>query len=497
VRLEYIHQNQTEAMLAEIQKNYGYVLIVDGTGDGDSERIVLCLDVLTDWVLAVEQVPSESEENVVKILQKVRSTFGVPLACICDLGSGIQKAVATIFPGVILRDCNFHFVKDVASDILQDNYTQFKSAIIKFGVQVFLKRLRKDLYAVITEKNIDVNDNVKALVNKQIEGRKFDECILSVTYDTISWILRYHEDDEGMLFPFALPYLNFFQRCSEGLTIIQNIRQCAALGNQSPKYLRQVETMLKELVNGSGETAITIRRLFHIVTENFKMVTQLREILRIPRTQGNILREDLAIEQKAAIQHLQEQLEDFRNALDEITGVNARAARIIGGHLDIYKGHLLIDNIEIEVDGEKKTIVIPRTSAAIKQRIGEIKKLIRGRTRKMSINYELNRYGSLLGIASNLNNDSYVTVMYGSKDQICTSFLDLPHEVIQQKCEQVRMNARGYDITKPKLRQIPRSPLVVLSGIESLKEVVEKRMIMRQFYPPELFGQTSNRFLTL
>jgi hypothetical protein len=30
-----------------------------------------------------------------------------------------------------------------------------------------------------------------------------------------------------------------------------------------------------------------------------------------------------------------------------------------------------------------------------------------------------------------------------------------------------------------------------------LKEVVEKRMIMRQFYPPELFGQTSNRFLTL
>jgi hypothetical protein len=44
VRLEYIHQNQTEAMLAEIQKNYGYVLIVDGTGDGDSERIVLCLD---------------------------------------------------------------------------------------------------------------------------------------------------------------------------------------------------------------------------------------------------------------------------------------------------------------------------------------------------------------------------------------------------------------------------------------------------------------------
>jgi len=100
----------------------GYILHLDGTGEGGGPMLMSSLDSLSEIVLGNVKVPSEKTEQIVPFLEEIKRRFGVPLAVVHDMGRGILAAVQRVFPGVPDFVCHFHFLRDVGKDLLEADY---------------------------------------------------------------------------------------------------------------------------------------------------------------------------------------------------------------------------------------------------------------------------------------------------------------------------------------------------------------------------------------
>ena len=87
------------------------------------------IDSLSPIVLGNVKLPAEDEKHIVPFLQHIKETFGIPLALVHDMGRGILKAVAKVFPGVPDFICHFHFLRDIGKDLLGKPYDMIRSRL--------------------------------------------------------------------------------------------------------------------------------------------------------------------------------------------------------------------------------------------------------------------------------------------------------------------------------------------------------------------------------
>jgi hypothetical protein len=107
----------------------GYVLHLDATHDGDAPVLMTSMDSLSKIVLTNAKVPSEHADYIVPFLQKVQSDYGTPIACVHDMGRGICRAVADVFPGIHDFICHFHFLRDIGKDFLEPAYRELRNCL--------------------------------------------------------------------------------------------------------------------------------------------------------------------------------------------------------------------------------------------------------------------------------------------------------------------------------------------------------------------------------
>jgi hypothetical protein len=58
-------------------------------------------------VLANVKVPTEHADRIVPFLEKIKTDYGDPIACVHDMGTGICKAVTAVFAGAKDFICHF------------------------------------------------------------------------------------------------------------------------------------------------------------------------------------------------------------------------------------------------------------------------------------------------------------------------------------------------------------------------------------------------------
>lgn len=100
----------------------GYILHLDATHDGDAPALMTGMDSLSQFVLANVKLPSEHADHIIPFLRNIEADYGVPLACVRDMGTGIGRAVAKVFPGIHDFICHFHFLRDIGKDYLEPAY---------------------------------------------------------------------------------------------------------------------------------------------------------------------------------------------------------------------------------------------------------------------------------------------------------------------------------------------------------------------------------------
>jgi len=499
IRLNCYHNLKSQRVKDDIKMGGGYILGIDGTGDGGSDRLFLAMDLIRDWVLVSERIPSESNENISPIIKDLIKKLSNPLAGVCDNGSGMRSVLFDIIPNISLRSCNYHFLKDVGNPIMEENYTLFRQLMINNGIQAYLKRIRKRLYWEAKKKGIDIKKYAQMVRKKDIpKDVPLNNIIMSETYDCISWVLRYYEDNSGLRFPYALPYLNLYARCKKGCEVITEIRRMASLSMNSPKYLRNIEFTLKNLIKGSDDNTVNLRIVADKLTDTYALFDKLRKILDIPNEKGDIPRDKLIIQSNKRIAEMKERLEKFREELRTISkDENNISEKIIVEYLDKYWDNIILENVVVKVNGEKKVIEIPRTSSGNDTCFGEIKSDIRKRLGKKDTGRELNRYGPYLGIIQNLKKVDYVKTMFGSWEDIPKALSEIPKDIIDKEKKNFHEETKGYDITNNGIRGTHVKIEDIMTGIELVQECIEEVKFKQTFYPPEIYGKKSNGFLTL
>jgi transposase-like protein len=91
------------------------------------------IDSLSEIVLGNVKLPAEDEQHIMPFLRRIKQAYGIPLALVHDMGKGILKAVATVFPEVPDFICHFHFLRDIGKDFLGTEYDTIRKRLGKHG----------------------------------------------------------------------------------------------------------------------------------------------------------------------------------------------------------------------------------------------------------------------------------------------------------------------------------------------------------------------------
>ena len=218
-----------------------YILQIDGTTDSEFAMIVVVRDAESGFTLHAERCFSESEDNIVMVLEKIRERFGIPSGSISDMRSGILNAASKVFPGMPVRICLMHFLRDLGKDIMNDLHTDLGIAINKAGIKRKLKKILRAMPG----------------------------------YDS-RYILERESGSSGYGFPFSLRHFNFYNACVNAGRELAEIK-AVATGRESRSILEEC----MELVSRVTEN-IEISRMANKLGKMNALFQALRKAFHVP-----------------------------------------------------------------------------------------------------------------------------------------------------------------------------------------------------------------------
>ena len=186
-----VHIESAPAIRALLERQGGYVLILDGTGH-HGPMVMQMRDGWNGMQLLASSVKLESDDEIMPNLQMLRKLFGKPVAAVRDMGAGETSALKLVFPGMYVITCQFHFLRSAGWKLFEPIYPGFRSKIERRGLK---KRLHY-LMRVITRGDYTGRDS-------------------GHTLEQLKWIFEYRKDGKGMAYPFSLPALDFYIRCEK------------------------------------------------------------------------------------------------------------------------------------------------------------------------------------------------------------------------------------------------------------------------------------------
>ncbi len=206
------HQRCAPDITADMQTRGGFICHLDATCEGRDPLLMSSIDSLSQIVLGNVKLPAEDEEYIVPFLERIKKSFGVPLALVHDMGKGILKAVAKVFPGVPDFICHFHFLRDIGKDFLGAEYDTIRNRLRQHGISAKLRYRAKQLKREMDRKPELIEALETGIENTSLPTDALELLPVLNVYTLIQWTLRGKSEGHGYGFPFDHPHLAFAQR---------------------------------------------------------------------------------------------------------------------------------------------------------------------------------------------------------------------------------------------------------------------------------------------
>ena len=365
-----------------------YVLQIDGTADSEFAMVIVVRDAISGFTLYAEKCHSESFESVKDILVKVKKKFGIPSGAISDMRAGILEALEHVFPGIPVRICLMHFLRDLGKDLLSDMHTDLGIMINKIGIKSPLKSILRSIpaYNQSTLSEIEQGFCTDRKSMEAMSVRKILESIFST-------------GSSGYGFPFSLSHLNFYLSCKEAEKKLNNLSS-RITGEDSIKLLN---TAIKEITRITKNNRIvkTVKKLSGINM----LFQKIRNAFNMP-DKGNLsdnMEDDDSIQEKCDI--VIGEMEIYLHT--NIPAHMFTAAKHIITRYHERKAMLFANNPEH---------TIPRTNNNMEQFFRKLRRNVRKRCGNIATGNILAQSGVSLAIFQNMDNPEYVKIVFGDKD---------------------------------------------------------------------------------
>jgi len=427
VYLALAHQRRAPDLHADMQTRGGYICHLDATCEGGDPFLMSSIDALSDIVLGNVKLPAEDEAHIVPFLERLKQSFGIPLALVHDMGKGILAAVATVFRGVPDFICHFHFLRDIGKDYLGAEYDTIRKRLSGHGISASLRYRAKQL-----KRAMDANPAMIAALQHDLESVALpaEDCALMPVvgaYTLIQWALSAKAEGAGYGFPFDHPHLAFAQRLQRLNAHVERIKDIHLRGQwrDNVPYFK-IHVALKPIMKDQALwNAVAAVEAKTIVFE------KLRKAMRIARPTGPHGLNDEG--GAGSIRTIEKSVRAFRAWLTRRKDYSQdRAARKMIEQIDKYWEKLFADPITVQTSSGAILIQPQRTNNILEQFFRSLKRASRRRTGNASSSRMLRTILAETPLVRNLKNPHYLKILLNGKPSIEAVFAEIEIDTLRK-----------------------------------------------------------------
>ncbi len=428
-----LHRARSGLLKAALEADGGWPLHVDATGEAGRGTLLVVMAGWRKWVLGAWKISTERTDLVLPLLRGTVRRFGDPCAAMRDMGKAMIPAlddlVAELKHPIPVLVCHQHFVADVGSDLLKHAHTQLRDLFRRTKVRPKLRALVRDIGRRIGE---DIEEARKAVCRWQsLAGA--GHCIdsgrdgLAVVRALAQWALDYKADATGLDFPFDRPYLDLNNRCRKML-------RAADAFLRNPPEDKEVVAALKRLHRylEPVDSEVPFRQIVKRLRCRAALLDELRKVLRLTAS----LPEN---ETTHDIEQMHEQLDQWtasllqRRPLRGPTQDTRDAVDIILKHIATHGSSLWGHAIQLPKHAGGAIRLVHRTNFLPENFFGDLKHNERRRSGHKNLGQDLEHLPAEAALVKNLEDDDYVTIVCGSRNQLASAFVELDRVAREKK----------------------------------------------------------------
>lgn len=425
------HRQATPQIEHAMRQNGGYILHLDATHEADAPALMTSMDGLSRFVLGNIKIPSEHADSIVPFLQQLKCDYGVPIACVHDMGTGILKAVAQVFPETQDFICHFHFLRDVGKDLLNPAYGQLRNALRAHAATTNLNALIRQARQYIEKRSADTAWLAVAIK----EGKNFgniQQISLISAYSLALWCLHGKKSGNGLGFPFDRPLLEFAKRLLTLNNSLPEVQQWLPdndrIGNLFfSKLADKVLAIVQDPAFAQSVQELQWR---------CQLFDDLRKKMRIAEPGSNKGLNDEGTDQSMA--NIEHGVQQFRSRLqkDQTLAGNTLCCNV-GKQIDKYGKKLFADPIEVQTSSGSMAIYPQRTNNMLEQFFRNLRRGHRRKSGNNSMHRVLQAMLADTPLIKNLENPKYMEILLNGKKRLEELFAELEKHSCINKLESV------------------------------------------------------------
>ena len=414
------HRRAAQRIGRAMDFNGGYVLHLDAAHDGDAPALMTGMDGLSKIVLANMKLPSENADYIIPFLQKLQADYGTPRACVHDMGTGILKAVAQVFPGIPDFICHFHFLRDIGRDFLEPAYQKLRQRLRYHATSSRLHEIVRQARSHLIEQSGDPALLAKAIKNAAApEDRELMP--LASAYSLALWGLQGKRAGGGYGFPFDRPLLEFVERLLTLNRIMPELLDKFSLEEQNET---QILKSLAREVSCIGRDVHLLGKAVAELRWRCLVFDRLRKAMRIAEPDGDKGLNDEP--DPELISSIRQGVTQFRHELDSDPKLaDDRLCQKMAKQIDKYYEKLFTDPIEVSTPNGKITLYPNRTNNILEQFFRKMRRSHRRKTGNDSMRRTLQAMMADTPLVKNLDNPNYMEMLLDGQDNLEELFADL------------------------------------------------------------------------
>jgi hypothetical protein len=458
--LAIAHRRAAPRIRQAMSMSGGYILHLDATHDGDAPALMTGRDSLSKFVLANIKIPSEHADHIIPFLRRLEADYGVPLACVRDMGVGIGRAVAVVFPGIREFICHFHFLRDIGKDYFGSAYVRLRKCLREHATSTRLHELARELRQILSAHSGCGTTFATAIGNSAApEDTKLLPLIS--TYSLTLWALHGKRCGDGYGFPFDRPLLGFAERLLELEGLMPQLLEL--LGNDDEPQVNQPVFKLVSQACFVAEDQ-ELRQAVDELRWRCQVFDRLRTAMRIAPAGGDSGLNDEGGSE--AMSSIRQGVEKFRSYLNEDPKLAADPlSKKMAGQIDKYGDKLFADPITVDTPRGPSTIYPQRTNNILEQFFRGIRRGYRRRTGNNSMQKALQAMLADTPLVKNLDNPDYMKILLDGKANLEELFAELDSTHIDETADE-QLDNTGRIL--PGFRQLINLPTLPDQVIRSL-----------------------------
>lgn len=433
VYLEALHHARAPDLRAALEKDGGWPLHIDTTGEDGQGTLLVAYAGWRCWALGAWKIPTERADAVLPKLRTVETRFGAPCSVMRDLGKAMIEAARDFVAGreqpIPVLGCHMHFLKDIGKDLLRTAHDDLWDLFRRFEVLARLRTLARDLGRNLGTEIQEARGELTDWLAGTDPHFRLPEgnAGLAAVRALGQWVLDYPDDGTDTGFPFDRPGLDLYLRCLRSCRAAESLLRKPCADRRVLKALERLHRIV-EPVRSERPFRVPVS----VIQQRARLFDELRDALRLqvkaPANQPT---------GPADAQHQWAELRDIQKAVEDLeTSLKQRRpergpAQDLRDAIDLILKHLKCHGPSLwgHVIALPDTVgggirLVERTNVLLESFFHEIKHGERRRSGRKVLTQDFEQLPASAALARNLTKPDYVTLLYGTLD-------DLPHAFAQ------------------------------------------------------------------